>query len=329
MVSLVAPIPGTGPGPGQTFGVGMCGGRKGRTDKGDEEGEKKGKDAGRKEGGEWNFSAFIHSFSSHARDCTRHGGPEETSDGVRTPGFSPGFTMALGECLSFSLSHWFKEVVARGSSSSDLMRERRVHTQPLGPNRSPNHLPSHPFYRTEAWVSMLLDNELAGLLPSPPLSYLPRGPRSKGIITRESKTKHLSSILCDRGELHIWAAAGGTKALVLESSSSPCHPGSGSPQQWQLSMEGMGLENLTRECQTPSLRTCPRPRSPTGLLFKSLKRFRTLVPDEMWFLSKMSQHQVSEAGWSPGLPNSAASSNGLLPKASTSAEETVASPRPA
>ena len=57
----MAPVSGTGPGPGQTLGVRMCGGREGRTDKGEEE----GKDEGRKEGGEEGDGvsrlSFIHS----------------------------------------------------------------------------------------------------------------------------------------------------------------------------------------------------------------------------------------------------------------------------
>lgn len=75
-----------------------------------------------------------------------------------------------------------------------------------------------------------------------------------------------------------------------------------------------------RTCQAPSLKMCPRARLPGDLLFNSLRWFHTLFPDEeMWFV-QISQQQVVEPGWDPGLPNSRAKACVFHLKAPSSAE---------
>lgn len=75
-----------------------------------------------------------------------------------------------------------------------------------------------------------------------------------------------------------------------------------------------------RKFQAPSLKMCPRARSPGVLLFNSLRWFHTLFPDEeMWFV-----RNLSAAGGGARLGSRSADSRAeacaFLLKASSSAE---------
>lgn len=94
---------------------------RGRTDKGKEEGGKEGREEGA-EGGERSFSASECSFSHKALRYTWHGG-SWGARGQGPPWGSPDTScVAMGTSVSFSSSHWSKEVVSQVSPGSDLVR---------------------------------------------------------------------------------------------------------------------------------------------------------------------------------------------------------------